>query len=84
MLVNIPSMVLFSVCLFLYVCLFRLNLRESSDVYASGFCLDDECWRLYEQKVHNILVEGLRDRVKLVRVIWENTSSKCIVENVCD
>ncbi|CAN1814119.1 Nucleolar protein 6, partial [Linum perenne] len=33
----------------------RLNLKGNSEVSSSGFCLDDECWRLYEQKVHNIL-----------------------------
>ncbi|KAL5557295.1 hypothetical protein UlMin_039531 [Ulmus minor] len=59
----------------------RLNLKGSEEVYASGFCLDDECWRLYEQKVHNVLSEGLSDRVKLVRVIWRNTPSECIIEN---
>ncbi|KAK9284676.1 hypothetical protein L1049_023852 [Liquidambar formosana] len=33
----------------------RLNLKGKNEVYASGFCLDDECWRLYEQKVHSFL-----------------------------
>lgn len=47
-----------------------------------GFCMDDECWRLYEQKVHDILVQGFSDRVKLVRVIWRNTPSEYIIENV--
>lgn len=59
----------------------RLNFKGNSEVYASGFCLDDECWRLYEQKVHNVLTEGLNDRVKLVRVIWRNTPSECFIEN---
>lgn len=63
-------------------CPFRLNLKESSEFYASGFCLDDECWRLYEQKVQNVLVEGLSDRVKLVRVIWKNTPPNYTIENV--
>ena len=57
-------------------------MEGKSEVFASGFCLDDECWRVYEQKVHNVLIEGLSDRVKLVRVIWRNTPSECIIENV--
>ena len=61
---------------------YRLNMEGKSEVFASGFCLDDECWRVYEQKVHNVLIEGLSDRVKLVRVIWRNTPSECIIENV--
>ncbi|KAE8695363.1 ADP-ribosylation factor family protein [Hibiscus syriacus] len=28
---------------------FRLNLKGNRDVYSLGFCLDDECWRVYEQ-----------------------------------
>ncbi|PON74894.1 Nrap protein [Parasponia andersonii] len=59
----------------------RLNLKGRSEVFSSGFCLDDECWRVYEEKVHNVLTEGLSDRVKLVRVIWRNTPSECIIEN---
>ncbi|KAL6227171.1 hypothetical protein ACLB2K_001130 [Fragaria x ananassa] len=42
----------------------RLNLKGKSSVYVSGFCLDDECWRVYEQKVYNVLSHGLSDRVK--------------------
>ncbi|KAL6222410.1 hypothetical protein ACLB2K_005802 [Fragaria x ananassa] len=44
----------------------RLNLKGKSSVYVSGFCLDDECWRVYEQKVYNVLSHGLSDRVKTV------------------
>ncbi|CAI0432867.1 unnamed protein product [Linum tenue] len=33
----------------------RLNLKGSKEVYSSGFCLDDECWRLYEKQVHDLL-----------------------------
>ncbi|CAN1814117.1 Nucleolar protein 6, partial [Linum perenne] len=58
----------------------RLNLKGNSEVSSSGFCLDDECWRLYEQKVHNILSQGLGDRAKSVRVIWRNISSGCRLE----
>lgn len=63
---------------------FRLNLKGNREVYASGFCLDNECWRLYEQKVHNVLTQGLGDRVKSVRVTWRNTPSECIIEDVWD
>ncbi|XP_021908004.1 LOW QUALITY PROTEIN: nucleolar protein 6 [Carica papaya] len=59
----------------------RLNLRENRQVYASGFCLDDECWRLYEQKVHNLLCQGLGDRAKLIRVIWRNSIAEWNVED---
>uniref|UniRef100_A0A803Q1Y2 Nucleolar protein 6 n=1 Tax=Cannabis sativa TaxID=3483 RepID=A0A803Q1Y2_CANSA len=59
----------------------RLNLEGRSEVFASGYCLDDECWRVYEQKVHDVLSEGLSDRVKLVRVLWRNIPSKYLVEN---
>ncbi|CAN0861852.1 Nucleolar protein 6 [Linum grandiflorum] len=58
----------------------RLNLKGNSEIFASGFCLDDECWRLYEQKVHDILSQGLGDRAKSVRVIWRNISSGCRLE----
>ncbi|CAL5371205.1 unnamed protein product [Camellia sinensis] len=53
----------------------RLNLKGKSEVYALGFCLDDECWRLYEQKVHSLMHEGLNDRAKFIRVTWRNTAS---------
>ncbi|KAH0971237.1 hypothetical protein GBA52_023393 [Prunus armeniaca] len=59
----------------------RLNLKGNSKVYASGFCLDDECWRLYEQKVHNVLIQGLSDRVKTVRVTWRNMLSECSIKD---
>lgn len=59
----------------------RLNLKGKSSVYASGFCLDDECWRLYEQKVHNVLSQGLSDRVKTVRVTWKSILSESILQN---
>lgn len=59
----------------------RLNLKGKSEVHASGFCFDDECWRLYEQKVHTLLTQGLTDRAKFIRVTWRNTSSECNIEN---
>ncbi|WCJ24913.1 Nucleolar protein 6 [Euphorbia peplus] len=59
----------------------RLSLKGNNEVYPSGFCLDDECWRLYEQKVENILSQGLTDRAKSIRVIWRNTYSDCNIEN---
>ncbi|GMI78326.1 hypothetical protein like AT1G63810 [Hibiscus trionum] len=60
---------------------FRLNLKGNRDVYSLGFCLDDECWRVYEQDVHNLLNQGLNDRAKFIRVIWRNTYSDFNVEN---
>ncbi|XP_043710808.1 nucleolar protein 6 isoform X3 [Telopea speciosissima] len=51
----------------------RLNLKGRSEVYASGFCLDDECWRIYEGKVHSLLEQGLNDRAKVIRVTWRST-----------
>lgn len=79
---------LFTFCFPLWLsfdlCAFRLNFTGNSEVCASGFCLDDECWRLKEQKVHNVLTEALGDRVKLVRVIWRNTPSEFNIENVWD
>ncbi|KAL8250850.1 hypothetical protein R6Q59_034543 [Mikania micrantha] len=53
----------------------RLNLKAKAEVSAQGFCLDNECWRLYENKVHSLLKEGLGDRVKFVRVTWQNATS---------
>ena len=50
--------------------------------YSLGFCLDDECWRVYEQDVHSLLNQGLSDRAKFIRVIWRNTHSEFNVENV--
>ncbi|XP_022152358.1 nucleolar protein 6 [Momordica charantia] len=59
----------------------RLNLRGQDKLYASGFCLDDECWRLYEQKVHGLLSQGLADRAKFIRVSWSNTEAGRNIEN---
>ncbi|MBA0770107.1 hypothetical protein Gotri_018781 [Gossypium trilobum] len=59
----------------------RLNLKGNSEVYSLGFCLDEECWRVYEQDVHSLLNQGLTDRVKFIRVIWRNTYSDFNVEN---
>lgn len=59
----------------------RLDLKGKSEAHASGFCLDDECWRLYEQKVQGLLNQGLNNRAKLIRVTWRNTLSECSIEN---
>ncbi|XP_059457350.1 uncharacterized protein LOC132187164 [Corylus avellana] len=59
----------------------RLNLKGKNEVHTSGFCLDDECWRLYEQKVHGVLNQGLSNRAKLIRVTWRNTLSGGSIEN---
>jgi len=57
-------------------------LKENKEVFASGFCLDKECWRLYEQKMQSVLHQGLSDRAKIVRVAWKNTPSEYSIENV--
>lgn len=62
--------------------LFRLNLKGNLQVYATGFALDNECWRTFEHKVHSLMQEALGERAKLVRVIWRNTSSECNFEDV--
>lgn len=59
----------------------RLNLKGNSSVSASGYCGDDECWRVYEAKVHSLLLQGLSDRAKLVRVIWRNWPKEFHVED---
>ncbi|CAK9152397.1 unnamed protein product [Ilex paraguariensis] len=64
-----------------YDCCIRLNLKGNGEVSASGFCLDDECWRSYEQKVLSLMHRGLTKRAKFVRVIWRNTTLDCNFEN---
>lgn len=59
----------------------RLNLKGKAEVSAHGFCLDNECWRLYEKKVQSLLQEGLRERVKFVRVTWGNATSTCSIND---
>ncbi|XP_022856582.1 nucleolar protein 6 [Olea europaea var. sylvestris] len=59
----------------------RLNLKGSREVYSCGFCLDEECWRTYEQKVLSLIDQALRGRTKLVRVIWRNATSECNIED---
>ncbi|ESQ53434.1 hypothetical protein EUTSA_v10024292mg [Eutrema salsugineum] len=59
----------------------RLHLKGKTAVSMSGFCLDKECWRIYEQKVHSLLQQGLGDRAKSIRVIWRNTNQDWHVES---
>ncbi|KAG6402464.1 hypothetical protein SASPL_134658 [Salvia splendens] len=59
----------------------RLNLKDNHDFHVSGYCLDDECWRSYEQRVLCVLDQALRGRTKLIRVFWRNASSDCNFEN---
>ncbi|XAR73269.1 hypothetical protein NMG60_11007182 [Bertholletia excelsa] len=59
----------------------RLNLKGKNEIYAPGFCLDDECWRLYEEKILNLIHQGLNDRAKLIRVMWRNTTPGWILED---
>lgn len=54
----------------------RINLMGNSKIFESGFCLDDECWRVVEDKVNLLLEQGLKDRAKLVRVNWRSTPSE--------
>ncbi|GMH24573.1 hypothetical protein Nepgr_026416 [Nepenthes gracilis] len=59
----------------------RLSLKGNNDVYASGYCMNDECWRLYENKVHSLVSQGLGDRAKFIRVIWRNCFSDVRIED---
>ncbi|XP_027359754.1 nucleolar protein 6 [Abrus precatorius] len=59
----------------------RINLKGKKEVYASGFCLDDECWRSYEEKIHCILSKGLNDRAKSIQVTWRNTQCQWNVDD---
>ncbi|KAI3844542.1 hypothetical protein MKX03_003301 [Papaver bracteatum] len=58
----------------------RIKADESKEVYASGFCLDEECWRTYEEKVHSLLEQALGDRAKSVRVTWRSSPSQWKIE----
>ncbi|CAI8588694.1 unnamed protein product [Vicia faba] len=59
----------------------RINFKGNKELYASGICLDDECWRLYEEKIHAILAKGLGDRAKFIRVIWRNAECQWRVDD---
>ncbi|KAL9245871.1 hypothetical protein vseg_019471 [Gypsophila vaccaria] len=59
----------------------RLNLKGAGGIHPSGYCVDDECWRLYEEKVLSLLCEGLTDRANFIRVIWRNWSAAYRVED---
>ncbi|VVB10024.1 unnamed protein product [Arabis nemorensis] len=59
----------------------RLHLKGKPAVSVSGYCLDKECWRIYEQKVHSLLQQGLGDRAKSIRVVWRNTNQDWHVES---
>ncbi|OVA07033.1 Nrap protein [Macleaya cordata] len=58
----------------------RINLEGNNEVYASGFCLDKECWRTYEEKVHFLLEQGLGDRAKFIRVTWRSNPVEWNIE----
>ncbi|XP_026393536.1 nucleolar protein 6-like isoform X1 [Papaver somniferum] len=58
----------------------RIKADESKEVYASGFCLDEECWRTYEEKVHSLLEQALGDRAKSIRVTWRSCPSQWKIE----
>ncbi|CAN7033479.1 unnamed protein product [Brassica rapa subsp. trilocularis] len=59
----------------------RLHLKGKTAVSTSGFCLDKEYWRTYEQKVQTLLEQGLGDRAKSIRVVWRNTNHDSYVES---
>ncbi|KAK7252913.1 hypothetical protein RIF29_37189 [Crotalaria pallida] len=59
----------------------RINLKGKKEIYSSVFCLDDECWRSFEEKIHGILAKGLNDRVKFIRVKWGNTQCQWSVDD---
>ncbi|XP_039128764.1 nucleolar protein 6 isoform X2 [Dioscorea cayenensis subsp. rotundata] len=59
----------------------RINLKDCSRLYMPGFCLDDECWRTSEDKLHSLLKQGLNDRVKLIRVTWKNAPFEWNIED---
>ncbi|CAM8912250.1 unnamed protein product [Rhodiola kirilowii] len=59
----------------------RLNLKGKSEIYEPRFCMDDECWRVYEEKVLSLLHRAFGDRVKSIRLSWRNASEGCNVEN---
>ncbi|XP_020099122.1 nucleolar protein 6 isoform X1 [Ananas comosus] len=59
----------------------RINLEGNSKVFASDFCLDDECWRVCEKDVHSLLQQGLTDRAKLIRAIWRNMPSEWRIDD---
>nr|KYP66767.1 Nucleolar protein 6 [Cajanus cajan] len=59
----------------------RINLKGKKEVFSSGFCLDDECWRSYEDKVHSILSKGLNDRANSIQVTWRNTQCQWSVHD---
>ncbi|QCD91028.1 U3 small nucleolar RNA-associated protein 22 [Vigna unguiculata] len=59
----------------------RINLKGKNEVFALGFCLDDECWRSYEDKIHGILSKGLNDRARAIQVTWRNTQCQWSVDD---
>lgn len=77
----LPVIKAVSLC-YLMFCSYRINLKGKKEVFASGFCLDDECWRSYEDKIHGILSKGLNDRAKFIQVTWRNTHCQWSVDDV--
>ncbi|KAH0855121.1 hypothetical protein HID58_020476 [Brassica napus] len=59
----------------------RLHLEGKIAEPTSVFCLDKEYWRIYEQKVHSLLEQGLGDRAKSIRVVWRNANQGSYVED---
>ncbi|KAG2376103.1 uncharacterized protein HKW66_Vig0157430 [Vigna angularis] len=59
----------------------RINFKGKKEVFALGFCLDDECWRAYEDKIHGILSKGLNDRARAIQVTWRNTQCQWSVDD---
>lgn len=51
----------------------RINLKSNPKICSEDFCMDNECWRIYEKNIQSLLQRGLSDRAKLVRVVWRST-----------
>ncbi|KAF3796060.1 Nucleolar protein 6 [Nymphaea thermarum] len=60
----------------------RIYLKDDDDdTKASTPCLDKELWRISEGNVYSLLVEGLSDRAKFVRVVWRNVPPEWSLED---
>ncbi|KAL6005249.1 hypothetical protein ACLOJK_005811 [Asimina triloba] len=59
----------------------RIYFKGNKEFSESDFFLDDECWRIYEERVHSLLEEGLNDRAKFIRVTWKSIPSQWSIED---
>lgn len=58
-------------------------MKGNPKICSEDFCMDNECWRIYEKNIQALLQRGLSDRAKLVRVVWRSTPLDWNVEDVC-